>query len=181
MVVMCVPLARIDGVPEPDEGSPVFLHDMVSPPALAPPGAITTRNERYASTAALSQGKNWESGRQIADDAGSDRRERPLAPRLSSPVAGGLVPRIVVVPRVSSRLVRPATLTDRPCRAPASARLGQPPSARARSRADSFAIPPASPCARSFAVCDEITPHVQNPMRLSKSDGISKISKIFRG
>jgi hypothetical protein len=70
MVVMGVPRARIDGVPEPDEGSPVFLHEVVSPPAPAPPGAITTRKERYVCTPALNQRKDWESGRQIADEAG---------------------------------------------------------------------------------------------------------------
>jgi hypothetical protein len=70
MVVMSVLLARIEGVPEPDEGSPFFLHDVVSPPAPAPPGAITTRKEHFVSTAALNQRKYWESGRQIADDAG---------------------------------------------------------------------------------------------------------------
>jgi hypothetical protein len=58
-------------MPEPDGGSPIFLDDVVSPPALAASRAITTRKERYVSTATLNQRKYWESGRQIADDAGS--------------------------------------------------------------------------------------------------------------
>jgi hypothetical protein len=57
----------MDRTPEPDQGSPVFLHDVVSPPP-APPGAITTRKERSGSIAALNQWKYRESGRQIADD-----------------------------------------------------------------------------------------------------------------
>jgi hypothetical protein len=67
---MGVSLSRIDGVPEPDEGSPAFLHDVVSPPVRAPPGAASTRNERCVFTAALNQRKEWESARQIADELG---------------------------------------------------------------------------------------------------------------
>jgi hypothetical protein len=57
---------------EPDVGSPVLLHDVLSPPARAPPGAIRTQEERVVSTAALTQRKcrYRESGRKMADDAG---------------------------------------------------------------------------------------------------------------
>jgi hypothetical protein len=105
MVVMGVPLSRIDDVP--DQGSPVILRDVASRPVPAPPGAITTRKERYVSTAALNQRKDWESGRQIADEAGERPPGEASRPRLPSPCRRWLGPRMVVVPRVSSRFVLP--------------------------------------------------------------------------
>jgi hypothetical protein len=37
MVVMSASVARIDAVLQPDESSPTFLHDVVSPPRLLIP------------------------------------------------------------------------------------------------------------------------------------------------
>jgi hypothetical protein len=68
MGAMGVPLLPI-GLPERDEGLALFLQDVVTPPEPAPRGAITTRNERFVSTAALNQRRYWASGRrQIAGD-----------------------------------------------------------------------------------------------------------------
>jgi hypothetical protein len=66
--VMGVPLLPIDGLPGPDEESALFLQDVVSPPESAPRAAITTRNERFVSSAALNQRRYLASGRQIAGD-----------------------------------------------------------------------------------------------------------------
>jgi hypothetical protein len=41
MVVMGDSVARIDAVLEPDQASPTFLHDVVCPPQVAHPGAMT--------------------------------------------------------------------------------------------------------------------------------------------
>jgi hypothetical protein len=60
-------LPALAGLLLPYEGRPVFLHDIVTPPAPAAGGAITTRNERFVSKAALNQRK-WISGAQVADD-----------------------------------------------------------------------------------------------------------------
>jgi hypothetical protein len=66
MCVMGVPLLPIDGLPEPDEESALFLQDVVSSPEPVARGAITTRNERFVSTAARNHRRYWASGRQIA-------------------------------------------------------------------------------------------------------------------
>jgi hypothetical protein len=68
MCAMGVSLLPPDGLPGPDEESALFLQDVVSPPEHGPREAITTRNERFVSTAALNQRRCWASGRQIAGD-----------------------------------------------------------------------------------------------------------------
>jgi hypothetical protein len=68
MQAMGVPLPVIDGLPPADEGSPIFLQDVANPPGPRQRAAITTRNERFVSTAALNQRKYWTSGMQLADD-----------------------------------------------------------------------------------------------------------------
>jgi hypothetical protein len=70
MCVMGGPLLPVDGLPEPDEASALLLQDVVSPHEPAPQGAITTRKERFVSTAALNQRLYWASGRHIAGDGG---------------------------------------------------------------------------------------------------------------
>jgi hypothetical protein len=68
MRAMGVLLAMIDGLPPADEGLPTFLYDVANPPDPRQRGAMTTRNERFVSTAALNQRKYWTSGMQLADD-----------------------------------------------------------------------------------------------------------------
>jgi hypothetical protein len=62
-------LSVIDGLPLPYEGSqsPVFLHDVVTPPAPSVGDAMTTRKGRFVSTALLNQRKCHISQTQIAD------------------------------------------------------------------------------------------------------------------
>jgi hypothetical protein len=68
MCAMGVPFLPIGGLSGPDERSALFLQDVVSPPEPAARGAVTTRNERFVSTAALNQRWYRASGRQIAGD-----------------------------------------------------------------------------------------------------------------
>jgi hypothetical protein len=58
-----------DRRPPVDEGSPIFLHDVACPSELGLRGAITTRNERFPSAAALSQPRYWTPGGPPPDEA----------------------------------------------------------------------------------------------------------------
>lgn len=48
-------LCGLDGSPSPEGLSPLFLDQVVNLPEPVPRGAITTRNEHFMSTAALSE------------------------------------------------------------------------------------------------------------------------------
>jgi hypothetical protein len=62
-------VSPVDGLPPRVEGSGTFPLSAVSPPARAPRGAVVTRNERFAFTAARNRRKCWVPGGQIRDQA----------------------------------------------------------------------------------------------------------------
>jgi hypothetical protein len=62
-------LSPVDGMPPRVSGSATFLLPVVSRSRCAPRGAVITRKERFASTAARNQRKCWVAGSQTRDQA----------------------------------------------------------------------------------------------------------------
>ena len=58
-------MCEVVGLPAPDKETPKYLHDMVTCPDAAHRWAITTRNERFVSIAALNQRKFFTSGARL--------------------------------------------------------------------------------------------------------------------